>query len=111
MGHLFHGTSRALASQVLKYGVRTINGSTGGVRVEQLERAGSSKQNAANADSSRILEIGVLNNQRKGKSTNRDVWMSRRRSSDGSMYCIHCHVGTGVMHEEGWIDHHANYVN
>jgi hypothetical protein len=55
MGHLLHGTSRALASQVLKYGVRTINGSTGGVRVEQLESAGRSKVAAANADLSHIV--------------------------------------------------------
>jgi hypothetical protein len=60
MGHLFHGTSRALASQVLKYGVRTINGSTGGVRVEQLELAHSSTTAAANADVGRILEIQLL---------------------------------------------------
>jgi hypothetical protein len=67
MGHLFHGTSRALASQVLKYGVRTINGSTGGVRVEQLEFAHSSTTPAANADVSRILEIQLLDEYCKDK--------------------------------------------
>ena len=34
MGHLLHGSSRAFCSHVLKYGLRTINGSTGGWRVE-----------------------------------------------------------------------------
>lgn len=38
MGHLSHGGSRE-RTQVLRYGFRTINGKTGGVRVEALARA------------------------------------------------------------------------
>lgn len=57
MGHLLHGKSRALASQVLRYGFRTINGSTGGVRVEQSERAGRSRHAVAHADLSRIVKV------------------------------------------------------
>lgn len=34
MGHLLQGSSRAFCNHVLKYGLRTINGSTGGWRVE-----------------------------------------------------------------------------
>lgn len=34
MGHLLHGTSLALASQVERYGLRTMRGNTGGVNVE-----------------------------------------------------------------------------
>lgn len=34
MGHLLHGSSLALFNQVLMYGVRTVSGSTGGVRDE-----------------------------------------------------------------------------
>ncbi len=60
MGHLLHGTSRALASQVLKYGFRTINGNTGGVRVEQVESTGRSRQAVATADCSRIVRVGQL---------------------------------------------------
>jgi hypothetical protein len=60
MGHLLHGTSRALPSQVLKYGFRTISGSTGGVRVEQLATAGRSREAAANADFSHMLKAGLL---------------------------------------------------
>jgi hypothetical protein len=37
MGHFSQGTSRALPSQVLKYGFRTIKGMTGGVRDEALQ--------------------------------------------------------------------------
>lgn len=38
MGHLSQGGSRE-RTQVLRYGFRTINGKTGGVRVEALARA------------------------------------------------------------------------
>lgn len=34
MGHRSHGGPRALPSHVLRYGFRTINGTTGGVNVE-----------------------------------------------------------------------------
>lgn len=34
MGHLLHGSSLAFCSHVLRYGFRTINGRTGGVREE-----------------------------------------------------------------------------
>lgn len=34
MGHSLQGTSLALASQVERYGLRTMSGSTGGVNVE-----------------------------------------------------------------------------
>ncbi len=60
MGHLFHGTSRASPSQVLKYGFRTSNGNTGGVRMEQLESADKSRQTTANALFSRMLEAKML---------------------------------------------------
>jgi hypothetical protein len=85
MGHLFHGTSRALVSQVLKYGVRTINGSTGGVREEQLESAGSSTKTAANADLSRILEIGLLDDQSKEKLRMESSEVKEVRCSEWSM--------------------------
>lgn len=41
IGHCFHGSSLALASQVEKYGLRTVRGSTGGVRVEHVIRPNS----------------------------------------------------------------------
>ena len=34
MGHFVHGSSRAFPSHVLRYGFLTINGRTGGVRVD-----------------------------------------------------------------------------
>ena len=34
MGQWFHGDSRASGSHVLKYGFRTVSGSTGGVSLE-----------------------------------------------------------------------------
>jgi hypothetical protein len=60
MGHFFHGTSRALPSQVLKYGFRTIRGSTGGVRVEQLATADRSREAVANAELSHMLKARLL---------------------------------------------------
>jgi hypothetical protein len=41
---------------VLRYGFRTINGSTGGVRLEQLEMVTSRKEAAATADLSNMVE-------------------------------------------------------
>lgn len=43
MGQFSHGASRAFPSQVLRYGFRTINGRTGGVRVEALAQAASAR--------------------------------------------------------------------
>jgi hypothetical protein len=34
MGHFFHGSSLAFPSHVLRYGLRTMSGRTGGVRDE-----------------------------------------------------------------------------
>lgn len=39
MGQCCHGTSRALGSHVLRYGFRTMSGSTGGVRVDAVAYA------------------------------------------------------------------------
>ena len=47
MGHCCHGSSLALASQVEKYGLRTVRGRTGGVRVEHVTRSNSTAAAAA----------------------------------------------------------------
>lgn len=47
IGHCSHGSSLALASQVEKYGLRTVRGRTGGVRVEHVTRPNSTAAAAA----------------------------------------------------------------
>jgi hypothetical protein len=50
-----------LPSQVLRYGFRTINGKTGGVRLEQLESVKRRNEAAATADFSCMFAVGLLN--------------------------------------------------
>ena len=56
MGHLLHGGSRASPSHVLKYGLRTISGRTGGVSVDASTAFASSAEAATAA--SRSPRIG-----------------------------------------------------
>ena len=53
MGHFVHGSSRAFCSHVLRYGFLTINGRTGGVKVEAF--ATLARSAAAMAVISRIV--------------------------------------------------------
>jgi hypothetical protein len=43
MGHLSHGGLRALGSHVLRYGLRTISGRTGGVRMDVADDTAASE--------------------------------------------------------------------
>ena len=47
MGQWLHGASRASGSQVLKYGLRTVSGSTGGVSLEASATDSASARAAA----------------------------------------------------------------
>jgi hypothetical protein len=53
IGHLLHGSSRAFCNHVLKYGFLTINGSTGGWRLEAFAALASST-NPVTSPNSRI---------------------------------------------------------
>ena len=59
MGHFSQGLSLAFPSHVLKYGLRTINGSTGGVKREDSTNEGTAAARTANAETSRMM--GNLN--------------------------------------------------
>jgi hypothetical protein len=55
IGHFSHGKSRALPSHVDRYGLRTMRGSTGGVRRDAEERRGSTAATTTQAETSFIL--------------------------------------------------------
>jgi hypothetical protein len=55
IGHLFHGVSLASPSHVLKYGLRTTKGSTGGVSFEASTGRLSSAEPAATAATSQCI--------------------------------------------------------
>ena len=56
IGHLFHGASLASSSHVLRYGLRTIRGSTGGECVEaDAEKLHSAEPRAAAAKDQSIV--------------------------------------------------------
>lgn len=65
IGHLFHGVSLASPSQVLKYGLRTTKGNTGGVSFEAPTGRLSSAEPAATAETSQCIaqeEVYIVTN-------------------------------------------------
>jgi hypothetical protein len=50
MGHLLHGSSLALPNHALRYGFLTINGSTGGVKVDASATAATSTSTVVRND-------------------------------------------------------------
>ena len=54
IGHFPHGFSLASPSQVLRYGLRTMSGSTGGVKVEAYKPASATVHSAASKANCRI---------------------------------------------------------
>jgi hypothetical protein len=63
IGHFSHGTSLALPSQVLKYGLRTMSGNTGGVRVEAWPTAVASADATVNKEEDARILDGRSNSQ------------------------------------------------
>jgi len=60
MGHFSHGSSRAPVSQVLRYGLRTSKGRTGGVSVEALATAASTRRSNRIVASVRRMALQLL---------------------------------------------------
>lgn len=59
MGHFFHGSSLALPSHVLRYGLRTINGSTGGDREDAVATVAALTSSAAETATCMVGEYGT----------------------------------------------------
>ena len=57
MGHLSHGDSLALPNQVLRYGVRTVRGNTGGLSFEAPTGSPNSAEPAATTRRSQCITL------------------------------------------------------
>ena len=64
MGHFFHGSLLASPSHVLRYGFRTMSGSTGGVSVDEWSFASAIAQKVVKNTEARIAEYVVWRGKR-----------------------------------------------
>lgn len=87
MGHLVHGASRASPSQALRYGLRTMSGSTGGFRTDASTAFASSAE-AATTAWNRARIGGEMMLEGRWIKPNATTNVTRNRGNDR----IHCSV-------------------